>query len=549
MAQTKLIHKTALVLLGVLITVVLLEAGLRLAGSVFFLRQQLVNRLTLGRDEAVRILCIGESTTALGDEFAYPRQLEKILNKRSPEHRFAVINKGVPGTNTGEILVNVEEYLDTYRPHVVLVMMGINDREQQDRMTESGSAGRPWYAALRTANLLRWIATGIGERRFMKEAERALEAEDADPARLIGLAQHFRERRRFEMAEQLLRRAVELKPDYGPPHMELAEFYWDRERVDDILTVLETAADLDLRYERRLQVADFYRQLDKPAESEEACRKAIEQRPRDEEAYVRLAALHLSDNDPQGARAALDTFWPLAPPLDDGQFELAVYAFLDGEVEMAREILAHPVDPATEDPLDLETLATRYWDLGRRETAGEIYERVRELLPENTVANTRLLQLRAYRKQAEAADDMLAELWDSARANQDFLKLYADVFNVPNVPDAAGRQPMPDYTETMYTEATRRNFRRLAGLLRERNIRLAVMQYPMRAIAPLQRLLENAEDIIFISNEDLFQEAVRDKGYSAIFTDLFAGDFGHGTPEGNRLLAENAADHILLEFP
>ena len=89
----------------------------------------------------------------------------------------------------------------------------------------------------------------------------------------------------------------------------------------------------------------------------------------------------------------------------------------------------------------------------------------------------------------------------------------------------------------------------MADLLRERNIRLAVMQYPMRAVEPLRRILDDAEDIIFISNEKVFQEAVRDKGYAANFMDLFAGDFGHCTPDGNRLLAGNAADHILPEFP
>ncbi|MCA9402553.1 MAG: tetratricopeptide repeat protein [Candidatus Omnitrophica bacterium] len=549
MAQTRILHKTALILFGILLCFVLLESGLRLAGSVFLLRQHLVNRLTLAKDDAVRILCIGESTTALGDEFAYPRQLEKILNERSTAHRFAVINKGVPGTNSGEILANVRGYLDAYRPHLVLVMMGINDREQIDRLTTPARGVRPWAESLRTVHLIRWITAGMRERQFMKEVEAALNEPEADPARLVRMAEYFRERRRFDTAERLLKRAVTLQPDYGPLLMEVADFYWDRERYDDVAAVLAKAADLDMRYEHWLQIADYYRRLEKPEESEKACRKAVEQRPRDEDAFVRLAALRLDAGDPAGAREVMETFWPVAPPLDDGQFDLAVYAYLDGEEDIARAILADPVDPDTDDPQALETLADRYWDLGRRETAGEIFALVRKLQPENVQANTRLLQLRAYRKQSAAADKMLYHLWKNPRANQDFLKIYAAVFDVPAVPDAPRGQSLPDSAETMYTDHTRRNFRQLADLLRERNIRLAVMQYPMRAVEPLHRILDDAEDIIFISNEEVFQEAVRDKGYAANFTDLFAGDFGHCTPDGNRLLAGNAADHILPEFP
>ena len=33
--------------------------------------------------------------------------------------------------------------------------------------------------------------------------------------------------------------------------------------------------------------------------------------------------------------------------------------------------------------------------------------------------------------------------------------------------------------------------------------------------------------------------------YDDLFTDRFAGDFGHATKKGNRLIAENVAKHIL----
>lgn len=40
---------------------------------------------------------------------------------------------------------------------------------------------------------------------------------------------------------------------------------------------------------------------------------------------------------------------------------------------------------------------------------------------------------------------------------------------------------------------------------------------------------------------------IKQESFSEYFTDFFAGDFGHCTDNGNRLLAENIAEVILKE--
>jgi hypothetical protein len=55
-------------------------------------------------------------------------------------------------------------------------------------------------------------------------------------------------------------------------------------------------------------------------------------------------------------------------------------------------------------------------------------------------------------------------------------------------------------------------------------------------------------EILFVDNERIFQNAVARGSYQQYFVDMFAGDFGHCTPKGNRLLAENAADSILRDI-
>jgi tetratricopeptide (TPR) repeat protein len=99
-----------------------------------------------------------------------------------------------------------------------------------------------------------------------------------------------------------------------------------------------------------------------------------------------------------------------------------------------------------------------------------------------------------------------------------------------------------------YVPLTVTSYRTLKEILDKRGIRLVCVQYPMRSVEPLKRILQGTEKgIIFVDNEKLFRDAVRKDGYNTYFKDMFGGDFGHCTDRGNRLLAENIADTIVKE--
>ncbi|MFH1363885.1 MAG: hypothetical protein ABIH45_06740 [Candidatus Omnitrophota bacterium] len=66
----------------------------------------------------------------------------------------------------------------------------------------------------------------------------------------------------------------------------------------------------------------------------------------------------------------------------------------------------------------------------------------------------------------------------------------------------------------------------------------------MMNIEPLKKMLRPNEGVIFVDNEMLFKNATEKEGYDEYFTDSFAGDFGHCTVKGNKLLAENIAKAI-----
>ena len=88
------------------------------------------------------------------------------------------------------------------------------------------------------------------------------------------------------------------------------------------------------------------------------------------------------------------------------------------------------------------------------------------------------------------------------------------------------------------------NYKKLANLCKKNNIQLIVMQYPTLSVLPYKIYLKDYKNIIFVSNEENFKKALKNKKYFEIFIDSFGGDFGHCTEYGNKLIAKNLTEVI-----
>ncbi len=125
-------------------------------------------------------------------------------------------------------------------------------------------------------------------------------------------------------------------------------------------------------------------------------------------------------------------------------------------------------------------------------------------------------------------------------------------------------------------EITKSNYQNLARLSREIKATYIAMQYPLVSIHLLRSFFSNQgpvldqnfsqtlrnlpqphaaemlmefKDVVFVSNEENFTELLKSNLPGEVFTDYFAGDFGHMTYLGHLTIAENLLQTLELKRP
>jgi len=123
------LRRIGVLTLGLFIALLLLEGALRVVGFLHVRESQ--KRGSKAGQGTHRILCFGDSFTfgvgaASGED--YPSQLEQLLNKKKTAgKRFTVINRGVGGYNTAQVLSDLRSCVDDVAPDMVVVMVGIHN--------------------------------------------------------------------------------------------------------------------------------------------------------------------------------------------------------------------------------------------------------------------------------------------------------------------------------------------------------------------------------------------------------------------------------------
>ncbi len=107
-----------------------IEGGIRLWG--YFHRINHHQKPAI-KDEVIRILCIGESTSAPyyvdGVDYSFPKILDDLLKNSFGTKNIEVINVSNPSITSSQIAQKLSNQIQTYSPQIVISMLGINDHD------------------------------------------------------------------------------------------------------------------------------------------------------------------------------------------------------------------------------------------------------------------------------------------------------------------------------------------------------------------------------------------------------------------------------------
>lgn len=459
MVKIRNIYQNLLLIAGsILVVLILLELGLRIGGSIFILLQDYKNSDGLKDSQTYKILCLGESSTALGGKYSYPNQLEKILNEKKLNVKFKIINKGIPGVTSSYILSKLDGYLIQHKPDMVVVMMGINDfADDREEFRESFDVKlKDFFSDMRVYKLFKLLKLSIVKKLKMEESKK------------------FTKKQEF-MYKRILE---DVSEEFGP-------FY---------------EAGWGLMAEEKF------------VEAEKLFRKAWQDFPDDVNAYINLAlCLNIAGN------------------------------VVEAETILKQGLVKFPANSNLP-----YTLGQIYIFHKRWKEAIDVFVQAKSLEPGNNDINMALGW--CYLKNGESLKaENLYKNSSSFYKSHDFykaMKLYYEIQNDQPLADRYLKESQKAKVGT-HNPITKFNYNILKEKVLKSGVKLVCVQYPRREVRILKKLLNNDKNITFIDNESIFDAAVKSEGYDTMFINNFAGDFGHCTPEGNRLLAQNIAEAIL----
>lgn len=507
----KTLFRVVAILIGIAATLLVVEAVLQTASRVA--RSADRNAARVATEGELRIACVGESTTY----GLWPTQLEEILNERSTERVIRVINRGVVGIRTDDVAKKIEGWLDEDRPHVVITMLGINDEGNVLVYPRDGSRG--WlmehsktmgFLALLWRSAFNIGGSVTGDDEEPRGDGHLDEATRTELDRLESRRPETMTRFRYSEAIEIHRELLAVDPGTPVYHLSflkgLVVHHDPPKRLDEFLvdecSVDPAEADVD----ERLRLIGLWA----------------------EQTGDRFAALRLATSVAR---------WGPDPGLE----------------EILLETATHDPEVAGLAWLRLADFASR---MRQRERTRQHLLRAEEALPDDYQWRLLLGDLsflyEAY-DVAAASFHRALTLRPDLPAGHELVLLGRLSSACEQSGDTAGaavyRNQRDDLELGRFREFTRFYYQRVVNSIRARGIPVIAMQYPLLSVKSLQKLLDYRDDVTYLENRENFEAALLQASYREIFQDNFAGAFGHLSPRGNMLVAENVAGALSAWIP
>ncbi|MBR9679095.1 MAG: tetratricopeptide repeat protein [Nanoarchaeota archaeon] len=601
--------KIGVLFFSIILTIAILEFGIRAGGLAFLFAQNSQNQITgyttFTEQKEYRILCLGESTTA-GIRNSWPQQLEITLNNKSEKIKFKIFNEGIPGTNTGLIISTLEENLEKYSPNMVISMMGIND------------IGISFYETQTKNTFLEQLKIFDLAKIMIKNLENKIEQE-----KIIKYVENIK------TEEELLKKIIELDENNDWLHAQLAYKYYNQNQTRLFNEYFENAFRINLvRHEsvynglRKNQnqieiiyllsaieqyknknpekewvytgLGILYYSTGQFKEAQNAFKKIIEINPQNELALMGMGKIFYEMNLSNEAEKMFNQVKKINPKnvwtlvelekiYTDNitKFKQITNEFLNYSTDWAyawlgrvyydfgiinkdsnyitksknmfeKAINANPNN-------DWVYILLRYYHSSSKEESEKLLKKAIEINSKNDLGYYELALLYQELERVNDAEKMLLKAIDLVKDEHMLYDSLGRIYFSENKPT--------EYIETFFAENgfnikimrsltkesnTKENYLILNKKLKEKEITNVAMQYPLRDVEKLKEMLNYNEDIIFVSNKENFEKTLETRKYSDLFWDTFAWhlgyEFGHCTLEGNRLIAENVANTILKKL-
>jgi len=272
-----------------------------------------------------------------------------------------------------------------------------------------------------------------------------------------------------------------------------------------------SAIESRIFYEKSL----IYKNEKNFSEAEISIQKAIEIEPGNYDYYIQLADCYLAENKNKEAEVIL------------------------------REVIEKQPD-------NLEALCHIGWcyrNQGRYKEAEGVFKKAIAIEPGEPKPYWELISMYKFQGEQEELEDLYGMLIKKDSKNDFFVGLMATSYLEQKKYQKAKEyyRKVNELRQRYYNPVTRSNYKRLKDIVMQRGIRLVCVQHATRNVELLKRLFDSTDGVIFVDNEKVFKDALMRGRYDDYFADCFAGDFGHCTPKGNGLLAENIASVILAK--
>jgi len=272
--------------------------------------------------------------------------------------------------------------------------------------------------------------------------------------------------------------------------------------------------------------------------------------PENDRACFELAQLYMDDERYEKAREMCERAIEINPRNDWAYLGLArYYSIIGGRYEKAREMCERAIEINPRNDWAYLVLGICSKKKIPHEETAKLFRKTLEINSSNYRAYIELGLLHKATGEYYKCEEVFKKAikirpWDEF-AYAALIQCYEDQGKHKLAKEYSGLLDILGYE--YYNPVTHYNYRKLKDIVTHHGIKLVCVQYPVRSLESLKKLLEPYENIIFVDNEKIFKNAIKKSSYDEYFIDIFGGNFGHCTPKGDRLLAENIANAICEE--